>query len=488
MTPLRRVTFSAGARPRISGKSLILSLALALWACSSNIELKPLDQDPTLEGMKPMGDDVAASNAATSGTPSAGQAGDPTAGGELPQPTLAPPAGTGGGPANAPTTNAPTSNAPTTNVPAAGPAPMMAAAGAGAMPNDGDAMAGSSGAPACPDADGDGRCDDVDRCPDVKDDGTDHDGDGIPDACDPCGIGVALGLSPLYYFSLDDTGESLTALNLGSVPQNGTYVGPVERGWAGVADPQGRAPRFLGQAGGEFSRVELLGAPAFPSTALTAMFWVRTSQSGDYVVISYAIAGSSNEFAVIVERDRLIVTLQSSTFQALDIDRNLITDGTWHFVALTWDSTRAQFYFDGEAVGAPLITEAGYEIAETVAVPVTGPLALSPGGVLVLGQDQDSLDGDFSFEQALIGGLDEVAIYDRVLSADQIRSIFTATTCGERCDGMDNDGDGKVDEGFLGSSPACPAPSCGAIAATSGFGPGQYFSSVTPTVPLTCMF
>lgn len=359
---------------------------------------------------------------------------------------------------------------------------------------DGTAMAGAAGAgtggtPACPDADGDGICDAVDGCPNVKDDGADHDGDGIPDACDPCGIGVPLQLAPLYYFPLDDTGEGTTALNLGSVHQNGTYVGPIERGWAGVADPEGRAIRMLGQsAEGAFSRVEMLNVPTFPSTALTAMFWVRTSQTGDYVVISYAIAGSANEFAVIIERDRLIVTLQSSTFQALDIDRNVITDGTWHFVALTWDQTRAQFYFDGEAVGAPLRTEAGYEIAESVAVPVTGPLVLSPGGALVLGQDQDSLDGDFSFEQALVGGLDEVAIYDRVLSPDQIRTIFTGITCGERCDGIDNDGDGKIDEGFLGSSPACPAPSCGAIAATSGFGAGNYFSSVTPDTPMMCYF
>jgi hypothetical protein len=75
-----------------------------------------------------------------------------------------------------------------------------------------------------------------------------------------------------------------------------------------------------------------------------------------------------------------------------------------------------------------------------------------------------------------------------VLSPDQIRSIFSATTCGERCDGIDNDADGKLDEGFLGSSAACPAPSCAAIAASSGFGSGNYFSSVTPTVPLTCSF
>ncbi|HKO90602.1 MAG TPA: LamG-like jellyroll fold domain-containing protein [Polyangiaceae bacterium] len=443
----------------------------ALCACSSDIELQPLD-DTTGEDRRGMTPEEPAVNDPAMDRPvPAGQGGAPSAGEEgVTLPPLVSPAGSGGGPGTGSSGLGGGSASPD------------------AAPTTDGSLGGGGGAPACPDADADGRCDTEDACPNVADDGTDHDADGIPDACDPCGIGVALGLSPLYYFPLDDTGESAAALNLGSALQNGTYVGPIERGWAGVADPQGRAARFLGEAGGEFSRVELLNAPVFPSTALTATFWVRTNQSGDYVVISYAVAGSSNEFAVIVERDRLIVTLQSSTFQALDIDRNRITDGTWHFVALSWDRTRAQYYFDGEAVGAPLITEAGFEIAESVAVPVSGPLALSPGGVLALGQDQDALGGGFSFEQAVVGGLDEVAIYDRVLSPEQIRAVFTATTCGERCDGVDNDGDGKLDEGFLGSSPACPAASCGLIAASSAFGPGDYFSSVTPEVPLTCLF
>ncbi|HEU4581138.1 MAG TPA: LamG-like jellyroll fold domain-containing protein [Polyangiaceae bacterium] len=437
--------------PARRGLLFPFAVATALWACSSSIELKPLDESTDSESA-PASTDEGGSGEPSGATPAAAAA--QTTGETLPSPMLVNPGAAGSGAAG---------TSPTSSAPGAAPIPDRAGGDTGGETAGGGDMASCTG----------------DR---------DADGDGKPDACDPCGIGVALGLSPLFYFPLDETVATTGAANLGSVRQAGACVGPIERGWAGVADPQGRAPRFLGEADGAFSRVEVLNVAAFPSTALTAMFWVRTSQSGDYVVISYAIQGSANEFAVIIERDRLIVTLQSSTFQALDIDRNRITDGTWHFVALTWDSTRAQFYFDGDAVGAPLITEAGYEIAESVSVPVTGPLALSPGGALVLGQDQDSLDGDFSFEQALIGGLDEVAIYDRVLSPDQIRGIFTATTCGERCDGVDNDGDGKIDEGFLGSSPACPAASCGAIAATSGFGPGDYFSSVTPAVPLTCYF
>ncbi|MEO8178628.1 MAG: LamG-like jellyroll fold domain-containing protein [Deltaproteobacteria bacterium] len=463
---------------------------LALWACSSSIELKPLEDQTAGLNPEPAGPD--GSGGSPSNEPSdakqdpGGQGG--TVGGEVTGPT---PLATGNG-----------------------------GAGGGSTDGRDDAVAGAGGGtqppplmpPACADADGDTLCDAVDLCPNVADDGADRDADGRPnacdlcpdvaqddsrdadadgkpDACDSCGIGVAIALSPLFYFPLDEAATAATAINLGSVGQTATYLGPVERGLAGVSDPRGRAIRMAGQEGTEFSRVTLLNARAFPSTALTAMFWVRTEQEGDYAVLSYAIPTSQNEFGIVIEGGLIRLTLQSSTFVADDLSASRITDGTWHFVALTWQGTRAQFYFDGEAAGSPLITEAGFELIERAAIPVAGPLHLSPGGALVFGQDQDGVNSGFSAAQALAGGLDEVAIYDRVLSPEQIRSIFTATTCGERCDGVDNDADGTVDEGFLGSAPACAAASCAAIAASSSaFGFGDYFSSADPEVPLTCSF
>ena len=486
MSVLQKSRRSLGSsRPRSS--SLVVLAAAGIWACSSGIDLQPVET----EGQGDDSQDVAVQPELPA--LETGGMGGSAGRSETTQPSmLAQPAGNGSAGAG--------SVDPSIN----------AGGAAGAGRNDG--MGGSPVLPACADADGDGQCDSVDLCPNVADDGTDRDGDGIPDACDKCpavlaqddsqdvdadgtpdacdacGIGVPLALQPLFYFPLDERGASATAVNLGSVRQTGSYVGPVERGLAGISDPAGHAARFVGAQNGAFSRVVLPNVQAFPSTALTATFWIRTRQPGDYSVISYAVTGSSNEFGVIVENDRLRLTLQTSTFEASDVSRAAITDGAWHFVALTWEETLAQFYFDGEAVGSPVPTEAGFEVLERVSVPVAGPLELSPGGTLVLGQDQDSLDGGYSAAQALVGGLDEVAIYDRALSPEQIRSIYTGTTCGERCDGVDNDGDGKLDEGFLGSSPACAAPSCDAIAESSAFGSGDYFSSSNPAVPLSCNF
>jgi hypothetical protein len=341
------------------------------------------------------------------------------------------------------------------------------------------------------DRDQDGRPDACDACPEIanQDDALDVDQDRIPDACDTCGISVALALSPMFYFALDEGALAGEAANLGSVNQNGTYTGPITRALAGVADPAGRAVRMAGSQNGQFSRVTLLNALEFPSTALTAMFWVRTTQTTDYSIFSYALTNSQNEFGVIVEGDSIRITLQNSTFESGNIFATDLADGTWHFVAITWEQTVANIYFDGVLAGAPVQTSAGFEVMTPGSNPVTGPLVLSPGGVLVLGQDQDGLNTGFSATQALTGGLDEVAIYNRALSNAELQTIFRATTCNESCDGNDNDNDGRVDEGFLGSSPNCAAASCQAIAdAGQAFGTGTYFLTTNPGVAATCAF
>lgn len=368
--------------------------------------------------------------------------------------------------------------------------------------------------PRCPDADGDGRCDPDDLCPNVanQNDGEDQDADGAPDACDPCpaladedrsqdadrdgipdvcddcnGVAVALAKGPLYHYSFDEVRSSLLAQNRGSAPGQSAYIGTVELGLSGVADPARGAARFVGTS--PFFPRLIASNATFPSTALTALFWVRTRQTTQYSIISYATADSPNEFGVFVDINLLRLNLEGLTFEQDLAAASRITNGTWHFVGVTWDGTVAQFYFDGEAAGPamPTLFETAVTRFET---PDPGEaIDLTSGGVLVLGQDQDSLNGGFATNQALDGGLDELSIFDRVLGADEIREIFESTTCGERCDRGDNDGDGRVDEGFLGSSPQCPAPSCQAILESgSAFGNGSYFLEADPNAPQACVF
>jgi hypothetical protein len=297
-----------------------------------------------------------------------------------------------------------------------------------------------------------------------------------------------LAKNPMYYFPFDEPAGETVAQNLGSAGLDAQYVGPVTLGLSSITDPRGSAVRIPG-ASATFPRISALNVPAFPSTAITAMFWVRTSQTTQYAGISYAVDGVANAFSMFFDGDLMRLDLEDLTFeQDLGVTTR-IGDGTWHFVAVTWADQSAQFYFDGEPVGAPYITV--FENAVT-RFPTPDPgeaIDIAPGGVLIFGQDQDSLNAGFATTQALDGGLDELAIFDRALPAEEIAEIFAATTCGERCDGSDNDGDGTVDEGFQGSAPECPAASCQAIGASgSAFGTGTYFLQADPNAPVTCVF
>jgi hypothetical protein len=197
----------------------------------------------------------------------------------------------------------------------------------------------------------------------------------------------------------------------------------------------------------------------------------------------------ANAFSMFFDGELMRMDLEDLTFEQDLAVSTRITNGTWHFVAVTWADNVAQWYFDGEPVGTAIQTVFA-NAATRFPTPDPGEaIDIAPGGVLIFGQDQDSLNGGFATTQALDGGLDELAIFDRALPAAEIAEIFAATTCGERCDGTDNDGDGSADEGFQGSAPECAAPSCQAIEASgSDFGTGTYFLQADPNAPVTCVF
>ena len=52
-----------------------------------------------------------------------------------------------------------------------------------------------------------------------------------------------------------------------------------------------------------------------------------------------------------------------------------------------------------------------------------GALVVDPGGAW-LGQDQDAVGGEFDSKQALKGSIDDVRIYNRALSADEVKALY----------------------------------------------------------------
>ena len=89
-----------------------------------------------------------------------------------------------------------------------------------------------------------------------------------------------------------------------------------------------------------------------------------------------------------------------------DCSTSSVTDGNWHFIALTYETGQAQLYVDG----ALKVTRSG-----TYATMLTGTIDI--GGTIVP-----------SIPYA--GLIDEVAIFNRALSANEIGAIYNAGSAG----------------------------------------------------------
>jgi CUB/sushi domain-containing protein len=89
----------------------------------------------------------------------------------------------------------------------------------------------------------------------------------------------------------------------------------------------------------------------------------------------------------------------------------LLADGELHHVCVTWESSSGDFkvYKDGA------LSEKKYNVH-------TGN-QITGGGTWVIGQDQDSLGGDFKKSDSFKGILTEVNIWNRVLGSDEIKSF-----------------------------------------------------------------
>ncbi len=149
----------------------------------------------------------------------------------------------------------------------------------------------------------------------------------------------------------------------------------------------------------------------FPRTEITVEFWMRTSDVlNQGTPVSYAVPSSHNEFRISDYNNLQISVKTTRSTGPTGVSAN---DGNWHHLAVTWRSSDGQVEIYKDGVLAYTANIAAGEV-------ITG------GGSLVLGQDQETVGGGFEQVQAFRGWLDEVRIYNLVLSAAEIRADLSA--------------------------------------------------------------
>ncbi|CDQ85796.1 unnamed protein product, partial [Oncorhynchus mykiss] len=93
-----------------------------------------------------------------------------------------------------------------------------------------------------------------------------------------------------------------------------------------------------------------------------------------------------------------------------------ISDGKWHHVCVTWSTRDGEWeaYQDGVKRGSGENLSAWHPI--------------KPGGVFILGQEQDTLGGRFDATQAFMGDISDLQMWANVLTAHDIYSLASCNS------------------------------------------------------------
>nr|XP_003226579.1 PREDICTED: neuronal pentraxin-2 [Anolis carolinensis] len=143
--------------------------------------------------------------------------------------------------------------------------------------------------------------------------------------------------------------------------------------------------------------------------ALTVCLWLKSGASpGIGTPFSYAVPGQANEVVLIEWGNNPIELLINDKVAQLPL---FISDGKWHHICVTWTTRDGMWeaFQDGEKLGT------GDNLAPWHPI--------KPGGVLILGQEQDTVGGRFDATQAFVGEMSQFNIWDRVLKPEDIMNI-----------------------------------------------------------------
>ena len=177
---------------------------------------------------------------------------------------------------------------------------------------------------------------------------------------------------------------------------NGTPQGSewVANGYLGGAYAVGRGRGYVSHDG--FARI-------CPKTELTVAAWIKADTFGraDYLapVVSHHGAGSGWELRTGQGRPGMVVTVDHRHYTA--VSKQTLKAGRWHHLAGVYDGRNVTLYVDAKCEAS---------------IALSGSITLY-GGALNIGRNPSWRDRTFE------GLIDEVMVFDRALSASEIRSL-----------------------------------------------------------------
>jgi len=191
---------------------------------------------------------------------------------------------------------------------------------------------------------------------------------------------------------------------------NGNHVDLVGADWTNSAIVGSAALEFTGS--GQYAAIRDLNYASTDITQITVSTWVRTSEPGDQYIISF----DRNEYYRLEINgngagDGQVGWDLFTTDGQLDYGSvRRVDDGIWHHITGVFDNGLATIYIDG--VAEPSITM-GTAFG-------TGNVRY---GLLGANSEATEFNGARGAGDPIMGNLDDLRIYDRALTADEIKAL-----------------------------------------------------------------
>ncbi|XP_062420722.1 neuronal pentraxin receptor-like [Pungitius pungitius] len=142
--------------------------------------------------------------------------------------------------------------------------------------------------------------------------------------------------------------------------------------------------------------------------AFTACMWLRAKEGGIGTPFSYSVPGQPNELVLLQGVHSPAELLINDKVAQLPLS---LPEDQWQHICVSWTLRDGVWkaYQGGKMKGRGEGLAAWHPI--------------KPGGVLILGQEQDTLGGHFDASQALVGELSQFNLWDRVLKPAEVAAL-----------------------------------------------------------------
>lgn len=182
-------------------------------------------------------------------------------------------------------------------------------------------------------------------------------------------------------------------------------ISGLEEGMSGHSFPEGYRLSFPKRTNYMYA---VVNHPIPKLHAFTICLWLRPAERGIGTPLSYAVPEQPNEVVLLQGLHSAAELLVNDKVAQLPLN---LSRGSWQHICVSWNQKGGawQAFQGGKLRGEGHSLAAGHHIR--------------PGGMLVLGQEQDSPGGGFDSSQALVGELSQVGVWDRVLSPNQVASL-----------------------------------------------------------------